>query len=589
MQKNFRKILSVLLISVLCMTQAGIVSAYAEPVTGAQTESESETLPADGEKTSGETSGDTSGDTSREADASSLDWPALTADIKAGSAIVMDADTHQILWGKDIHAKRYPASVTKILTALIVIDRCAMDEQVTFTASAVNNLESGAVTIGTVPGDVLSVKDCLYALLLKSANEVANALAEHVSGSVTDFAKLMNLYAEELGCVDSDFRNPSGLTDPNHVTSAYDMALIACACMNNKDFMYLESEPTRKLAGTVKYPDGLTVTIGHKMRKEGEEYYDPRVTAGKTGYTSSAGNTLVTMAEDHGRRVVVVVLKDTSPAHYTDTAALINYGLDHFELLKPSVTALEETFGLEKQLTSKGIIPPSDEETGAENVLGLSGDPLITVPLGGGLRDLKVTLDGKVFAGTAEDESAGADVPENAVARLTLSCLDSNGKTVYVLNDRTEPETENSEVFLTGGERKENGTSGEGPSEKKGLGIAGWIVIILLLTAVGYVGFLYLKKRAAKRRREERRRKRLERLDRIDAKTASAGTHRRKSRPAPDAGRPEEVSRTLSGLADENAQEGRFFMDENAQEGRSFMDENTRGHFSGGGRGDGDV
>jgi len=570
MKLKSRKIVSVILLTVLCLTQAGAFFAYADPVTEAAQES----------------AGDASAEQNSLADdasaaesdpVSDLSWPGLGADIKAGSAIVMDADTHQILWGKDIHAKRYPASITKILTALIVIDRCAMDEQVTFSAAAVNNLESGAVTIGTVPGDVLSVKDCLYALLLKSANEVANALAEHVSGSISDFAGLMNLYAAELGCVDSDFKNPSGLTNPNHVTSAYDMALIACACMNNRDFMYLESEPTRKLAGTIKYPDGLTVTIGHKMRKEGEEYYDPRVTAGKTGFTSAAGNTLVTMAEDHGRRIVVVVLKDTTPAHYTDTASLINYGLDEFELLEPSFDVLDETFDLEKQLVEKGLIQPSDEETGAENRLSLSSVPSIVVPAGGGIADLKVNLDGKVFAGSAEDEFSQSDVPENAVAKLTLSCLDSNGRTVYVLNDRTEAESENSEIALLGGSKKKSDPGEPGTEEKKGLNAAGWIVIILLLTAVGYVGYLYLRKRSAEKRREERRRKRLERMDRIDAKeTAAHGSHRRTSRPAPaSSARPEEVTRTLDALGRENSQQGRSLLDENGQQGRSFGQQGT--------------
>jgi len=433
-----------------------------------------------------------------------LVWPAFYADIQAGSAIVMDADTGQVLWGKDIHAKRYPASITKLLTALVVLDHCSMDEQVTFNASAVNNLESGAVTIGTVPGDTLSVKDCLYALLLKSANEVANALAEHVAGSQEAFAVMMNEKAVSLGCMDSDFRNPSGLTNSEHVTSAYDMALIGCACMNNEDFLFLESEPTRKLAGTQKYPDGLTVTIGHKMRVPGEEYYDARVIAGKTGYTSASGNTLVTMAEDHGRRVVAVVLKDKNPAHYTDTKALIDFGLDQFELLRPDRDSLLESKDVENTLVNKGLIPEGGGNTGAINRLSFSEMPKITVPVGATLEDVYFACDAEL----------GIDAPEGSVASATLTCLDSIGPSFYVINERIETESENGEILVEGPDGKEG--DGNGESAKGGLSMLAWVLIALLLTALIFAAYFFIRKRREEKRRQDRRRVRRERLERLD-------------------------------------------------------------------------
>ena len=162
-------------------------------------------------------------------------------DINAGAAIVMDADTRAILYGKDIHAHCYPASITKLLTALIVIENCSMDETVTFSQRAVTDLEPGAVTAYMTEGEQLSVEECLYALLFMSANDVANALAEHVAGSIEAFADMMNERALELGCEDSNFRNPSGLTDSEHITSAYDMALIASALFENEKFLEIES------------------------------------------------------------------------------------------------------------------------------------------------------------------------------------------------------------------------------------------------------------------------------------------------------------------------------------------------------------
>ena len=248
-------------------------------------------------------------------------WPTLSQSVNAGAAICMDADTGAILYGKNINEKHYPASITKIMTALLVVENCSLDETVTFSESAVTGLEAGAVTAFTSAGDQLSVRDCLYALLFRSANEVANALAEHVAGSVSAFADMMNAKAKSLGCRNTHFVNPNGLNDSDHYTTAYDMALIARACMENETFLSIETVDSYTIGPTQKRPNGLTVTLGHKMKRSGTAYSDSRVVAGKTGFTSSAGNTLVTMAEEGDRRLVAVVLQDRNPQHYTDTGA----------------------------------------------------------------------------------------------------------------------------------------------------------------------------------------------------------------------------------------------------------------------------
>ena len=153
-------------------------------------------------------------------------WPSNVS-IEADGGILMDADTGTILYGKNENQAYYPASITKILTALIVLEKCDLDEMVTFSHDDVYNVEAGSSTAGIDEGDVLTVRDCLYALLLASANESANALACHVSGSREAFAELMNEKAASLGCTGSHFANPSGLNDENHYTTAHDMALIA--------------------------------------------------------------------------------------------------------------------------------------------------------------------------------------------------------------------------------------------------------------------------------------------------------------------------------------------------------------------------
>ena len=252
------------------------------------------------------------------------DWPSGVS-IQAESGIVIDADTGTVLWGQNIHNQYFPASITKIMTALIVIEKCSLDETVTFSHNAVFNVEAGSSNAGINEGDKLSVKDCLYALLLKSANESANALAEHVAGSTEAFADMMNAKAKELGCTDTHFANPSGLNNPEHYTSTYDMALIARAAFLNPTFEEIDSTTYYKLPPNSINPEGLTIYPGHKMLKKSTPYYYPGIVGGKTGYTTLAGNTLVTCAERDGVRLIAVIMKSKS-TQYTDTSALLDYG-----------------------------------------------------------------------------------------------------------------------------------------------------------------------------------------------------------------------------------------------------------------------
>ena len=184
-------------------------------------------------------------------------WPSDIS-IESDGGILIDANSGTVLYGKNIHEPYYPASITKILTAYIIINHCDLDDTVTFTHSAVNTLEPGSSILGARVGDQMSVRDCLYALLLQSANEVANALAEHCSGSVEAFAELMNEEAKKLGCVDSNFANPSGLNNENHYTSAHDMSLIAKAAFSDPTFLEIDKTLYYDVpAGQLQqYPDG---------------------------------------------------------------------------------------------------------------------------------------------------------------------------------------------------------------------------------------------------------------------------------------------------------------------------------------------
>ena len=252
--------------------------------------------------------------------------------IQSEGAALLDASTGKLLYGKNENTQFYPASITKMMTALLVAENCSLDEVVTFSETATTNLESGAVTLSLTAGDQLTVEDCLYALLLKSANEVANGLAEHVAGSVENFAAMMNARAKELGCQNTNFVNPNGLNNENHKTTPYDMALIMKAAMDNPTVQNIDSTLSHKIGATKNNPSGRTVTMGHKMFYSTDSRYYEGIIGGKTGYTSKAGHTLVTAAERNGVRLIAVVMKSSS-THYTDTKALLDYGFENYSAL----------------------------------------------------------------------------------------------------------------------------------------------------------------------------------------------------------------------------------------------------------------
>ena len=260
------------------------------------------------------------------------EWPSDVS-IQADGGIVMDADTGTVLYGKNMDQQYYPASITKILTALIVLEHCDLDEMVSFSHDDVYNVEAGSSSAGIDEGDVLTVRDCLYALMLASANESANALACHVSGSREEFAKLMNEKAASLGCTGSHFANPSGLNDENHYTTAHDMALIAREAIKNPEFLAINGTRSYKLAPTKRTPEGGYVANHHKMLNKNESVYYPGAFAGKTGYTSLAGNTLVTCAKKDGMTLIAVVLNGHQ-SHYSDTKAMFDFGFRNFHSLK---------------------------------------------------------------------------------------------------------------------------------------------------------------------------------------------------------------------------------------------------------------
>ena len=260
-------------------------------------------------------------------------WPEGPA-VESPCAIVMEATTGTVLYEKNSHERHYPASITKILTTLLALENSSMNDVVTFSHDAVYNTEGSGIARDV--DEQMTMEQCLYGVMLASANECAYAVAEHVGGGdVNTFVNMMNERVAEIGCADTHFANPHGLTDPNHYTTCYDMALIAKEAYKNENFRIITGTarytipPTNKHAEETPLQNHNEMLYPFKTTKYKYEY----CTGGKTGYTQDANSTLVTFAEKDGMKLICVIMNTTSPSQWTDSINLYNYCFDNFQVL----------------------------------------------------------------------------------------------------------------------------------------------------------------------------------------------------------------------------------------------------------------
>lgn len=265
-------------------------------------------------------------------------WPAGPV-VGAESAILMELQTGTILYSKNIHQREYPASTTKILTTLIAAERCQMDEIVTFSHDAVFDTPWDSSHIAMDVGQELTMEQCLNAILIRSANEVCYAVAEHITGT-TDwqvFSDIMNARAGELGCLNTHFVNPNGLPDEDHYTTAYDLAMIGRAFFANEMLCKITLSPRIDFPATDKLPQGK-LENNHMEIIPGGTYAYEYIVGCKTGYTDDARSCLVSCAEKNGLKLICVVMRDEAPNHYEDTISLFEYGFSNFERVNVAQT-----------------------------------------------------------------------------------------------------------------------------------------------------------------------------------------------------------------------------------------------------------
>ncbi len=253
--------------------------------------------------------------------------------------ILVERSTGKILYEKKAYDRIYMASTTKILTAILVLENCDLNEKATVSNNAIMSVPSDYTTAGLKEGEQFTVYELLHALLIPSANDAANVLAEHVSGSIEEFAKLMNQKAKEIGCTGSNFLNPSGLHQEDHYSTAYDLYLLADYALKFDTFREIVKKPEYTLPATdiYKKEDRYFVSTNSMIRKSMKSYYCDYITGVKTGFTDNSKDCIVASAEKNGIEYIAVVLgggytKEGLREKYLDCKTLFNFAFDNYTI-----------------------------------------------------------------------------------------------------------------------------------------------------------------------------------------------------------------------------------------------------------------
>ena len=282
------------------------------------------------------------------------------------SVILMDAKTGKILYSKNAFEQRFPASTTKLMTAILTLENCELDDVATVSHNSIFSIPVGYSHASLRENEELTIEQLLNVLLIPSANDAAIVLAEHIAGSVEDFAEMMNNKAKELGCLNTNFINPNGVHDEDHYSTAYDLAVIGRYAMKFDDIMRIAKVSQYTLPKTNKYDreDRIFNTTNGLVNKNNEYYYQ-YATGIKTGYTDKSGYCIVTTAEKDSVELLAVVLGSESiEDRYEDCTELFDYGFENYSY-QPLITARKivdtiEIKGATRETKSLNVISKSE-------------------------------------------------------------------------------------------------------------------------------------------------------------------------------------------------------------------------------------
>ena len=276
----------------------------------------------------------------------------LTLD--AGAALMYELNTGTMLYSLNPDQKMYPASVTKVMTCLIALDKGNLDDIVTVSANVVENIDPSGSDCKLAEGEQISLKELLYCLMVASANDAASAISEHIAGSEAAFVELMNAKAQELGCTGTHFVNPHGLHHDDHYTTARDLAKIMMAALEYEAFQEIYSTKSHTVPATNTSASRYLLSTNYMIEKTvADHYYDERVIGGKTGFTTPAGRCLAAVSQSGDMRLLTVVLGGSSALNeygavlygsFESTDDLINYAFNNYstaQILGPDVILTE--------------------------------------------------------------------------------------------------------------------------------------------------------------------------------------------------------------------------------------------------------
>lgn len=280
--------------------------------------------------------------------------------IYSSNCILMEASTGRILYAKDAQEIVFPASTTKIMTAILTLENCELTDIATVSHDAIFSVPASYSHASLKEGEELTIEQLLNVLLIPSANDAANVLAEHISGSVDDFAVLMNEKAKEIGCLNTHFVNPNGVHNEEHTTTAYDLALMGRYAMQNSTFRSIVKKTRCSLPTTNKYDktDRIFNTTNDLLRENNstakDNYYYEYATGIKTGYTTDAGSCIVASAKKDNMEVIAVVLgggttKDGLSERNLDCIALFDYAFESY-----SMQTVQEKNNVLEEITVRG-------------------------------------------------------------------------------------------------------------------------------------------------------------------------------------------------------------------------------------------
>ena len=329
--------------------------------------------------------------------------------VNANAALIIETNTGKVVYEKDGDEQNYPASVTKILTAILVLENCNLDDVAIASESAISQIPDGYVVAPLKVGEEMKIKDLLYALMLKSANDAAYVLAEHVGKNVDFFADMMNQKAKEIGCTGSHFVNPNGIHDERHYTTANDMYLIAKYAMKNEEFVKIVSTMEYTLPSTNKYEaEDRVMRNTNSFINPDSSFYNKNVRGIKTGTTAQAGNCLITDVARDGLEFITVLLgAETSSGKFSETEKMINYAYDNYTLTKihskgdviktiEIENATEETKSLNVLIDSEIIVINNKENDANKTIpnIKLNDEILAPIMAGDELGTISFDVDG---------------------------------------------------------------------------------------------------------------------------------------------------------------------------------------------------